>query len=777
MHHAKLVILSLAVLCGALDAIVAQNTLRIGEWRAHLPYRFGTSVTQDDDKVYYGTSDGIVAITKDSNDVAFFSKIDGLSDVDIALVKYQKVNDVLVVAYENSNIDLVFADGVVNVDDILNNNTIVGSKSINNIFTDNTDIIYLSCDFGLVEFNIATEKFGFTMFTGTPLLGFVKFEGAYWVSAENGVYRFDKFDTQLVSDFNAWDRVSEEAGLPATYESQGIAVYNGQLFTAADDALYALEDEEFLLWDAREGHVINFISPEGEHLKAGFRCVNDDCRGKVHFYSADGKIGEHGFNCTGRPTYAIEDQDGRVWYADEFDGLRKAEFWKWGCDYFEFNAPYSANSSELAIRDNIVFLASGGVRDNYNALGRPDGFAMLDQGNWSWFNRVNTPFIGDNVIVDHFRVMPHYDPDSSILYVGSYFAGLLEYNWVDSTFKLYDQDNSALQGAEGDQQRERVAGLAYDDDNNLWMTCHSAPQPLVVMKPDKTWKSFSVQSANQLGQIVIDRRGYKWCAIVIASQGILVYDDNGTIDNPSDDRQRVFTTSNSNLPTSSLTNLTLDRNGDIWVGTSMGPVVFDGGADPFQGTNQGYRITVEQDGVLSYLLGEEEVTAIAVDGANQKWIGTKNGVFVQSPNGEVEVATFNEDNSPLLNNIITDIAINPEDGEVFIGTESGVCSVRGEAIEGRSFHDPNAFAFPNPVRPDYDGPIAIKGLAADAAVKITNVAGRVVFETRALGGQAIWDGKDLDGRRAESGVYLVFSTTEDTFNKPDALVTKILVVN
>jgi hypothetical protein len=209
----------------------------------------------------------------------------------------------------------------------------------------------------------------------------------------------------------------------------------------------------------------------------------------------------------------------------------------------------------------------------------------------------------------------------------------------------------------------------------------------------------------------------------------------------------------------------------------MGPVVFDGGVNPFEGTNHGYRIKVEQDGVLAYLLAEEEVTTIAIDGANQKWIGTRNGVFVQSANGEIEIATYNVENSPLLNDIVLDIAINPIDGEVFIGTESGIISTRGEAIEGGNFHDQNAYAFPNPVRPDYEGPIAIRGLATDAAVKITNVAGVVVYETRAQGGQAIWDGYGLDGRKAESGVYLVFSTTEDTFNKPDALVTKILVVN
>ena len=756
---------------------IAQNTIRIGEWRAHLPYTSGTTVTQDDEKVYYGTSDGLLSIRKDTNVVDFFSKVDGLNDVDIKLVRYQKRGDVLIVAYANSNIDLVYPNGIVNVDDIMSNNTIIGSKAINDIYVeDNSDVIYFSCDFGLVEFNLASGKFGFTMFTGTPVYAFVKFDGAYWVATEDGLYLFDDFETELESNFNAWKKQSTAVGLPASSAAQGIVVYEGQLFAGVEDALYLFEQGEFLFWDARDDHEIRFISAEGEHLKVGFRCINDVCNGKIHFYTSEGQVGEHGYLCAGRPTFAIEDEAGQVWYADEFDGIRKSGNWKWGCDFFEFNTPYSSNVSEIAIRDNVVFAVAGGVRDNYNNLFRSDGFSILEDGNWSWFNRTNTDILGEKDVLDHFRVLPHYDPDTTLLYIGSFYAGLVEYNWSDSTYVFYDQDNSALQGAVGDSERERVGGMAFDSEGNLWMTCHSAPKPLVVMKADGSWLNYNVQSSTQLGQLIIDQRGFKWCAIVSSAQGILVYDDNGTIDNPSDDRQRVFTTSNSNLPTSSLTNLTMDRNGDIWVGTSMGPVVFDGGVDPFEGSNHGYRVTVEQDGVLAYLLGEEEVTAIAVDGANQKWFGTKNGVFVQSPTGEFEIATYNTENSPLLNDIITDIAINPEDGEVFIGTESGIISTRGEAIEGGQVHNQNAFAFPNPVRPDYSGPIAIKGLAEDAAVKITNVAGRVVFETRAQGGQAIWYGNDLDGREAESGVYLVFSTTEDTFDKPDALVTKILVV-
>jgi hypothetical protein len=142
------------------------------------------------------------------------------------------------------------------------------------------------------------------------------------------------------------------------------------------------------------------------------------------------------------------------------------------------------------------------------------------------------------------------------------------------------------------------------------------------------------------------------------------------------------------------------------------------------------------------------------------------------------VASYTTANSPLLDNRIIDIAIDGYNGIVYIATDGGIMSVRTDAIDGGKVHSSEVYAFPNPVRPGYDGPIAIRGLVADAVVKITDVTGQILFETRALGGQAIWDGKDLNGQQAETGVYLVFSTgASDGINKPDALVTKILVVN
>jgi ligand-binding sensor domain-containing protein len=165
-----------------------------------------------------------------------------------------------------------------------------------------------------------------------------------------------------------------------------------------------------------------------------------------------------------------------------------------------------------------------------------------------------------------------------------------------------------------------------------------------------------------------------------------------------------------------------------------------------------------------------------VDGANRKWFGTTGGIFVQSPSGSDAVAKYNTENSPLLSNMITNMAINQNTGMVYIATEKGFMSLRTEATAGTPIHKAEATVFPNPVRPDYEGVIAINGLARDAYVKIADGNGTVVFETQALGGQAIWDGKGADGQRVATGVYLVMSANHKNIEVGDAIVAKILVI-
>ena len=753
--------------------IFSQSDLRIGQWSEHLPYNGGSTVTQSPTRVYYGSEFALMAISKeDTSQAEFFSKVDGLSDVEPSWIKYHPLYKTLIIGYANGNIDLMDSNGVQNINDIVRNSSIQGDKRIINIYIDDAPLIYFSTPFGLVILDMVTKQFKSTVFTSSPVNGFTKFQGIYYMAVENGLYAYDPQSSNIIEDFSNWQK-QVVPGMPPSYTCQAVAVFQNVLYAGIDGDLFRMDQGDLIFMHTKPGYSVNFISPEGQNLMVGFSC-DGDCIGYVLYFKDLIFWHENGIYCTARPSYAIEDEKGRIWYADKFPEFRVAQNHFTPCDILTYNTPYSGNVSEMVVEDGLLHVATGGVSESYGYQTNTDGFFTFDRVNWNTYNQFNTPEIAAADLQNFFRILPH--PEDDRIYVGSYWGGLLEKN--GDSYKVYDTTNSTIQGAVGDGLRERITGLAFDDDNNLWVSNYLAEEPLSVFKADGTWRSFSLPCTNitNLSQIVIDERGYKWIQLYSKSASLVLYDDRGTIDDITDDRCVQLSTSNTEIPSNSVNCLAVDKEGDIWVGTAEGPVVFDGGGDIFNG-HRGSRIKVEQDGTLNYLFGEETIYSIAVDGANRKWFGTGSGVFVQSPAGNEEVASYTTANSPLLDNRIIDIAIDGSNGVVYIATDGGIMSVRTDAIDGGRIHDSDAYAFPNPVRPGYDGPIAIRGLVEDAVVKITDVTGQVLFETRSLGGQAIWDGKDLNGQQAETGVYLVFSTgPSDGINKPDALVTKILVV-
>lgn len=230
-----------------------------------------------------------------------------------------------------------------------------------------------------------------------------------------------------------------------------------------------------------------------------------------------------------------------------------------------------------------------------------------------------------------------------------------------------------------------------------------------------------------------------------------------------------------NLPSMQTYSLAQDLEGTIWVGTDKGVAVFYSPDLVFTNFNyDAQQILITEGNYGQYLLSEEKVKCITVDGANRKWIGTENsGVFLLSKDGQEEILHFTKKNSPLFSNNVVDIAINPNNGEVFMATENGVMSYRSDATEGPS-NQAKTKVFPNPVRENYNGPIAISGLVNEARVKITDVSGELVFETIANGGQAIWSGKNKFDERVATGVYLVFSV--NAFGEEE-MVSKILFIN
>ena len=768
-----LLILVIAV-CG-----YAQNSeLKIGQWKSHIPYNDGRYLTQSQDKIYAAMKLSLMIIDKEDQSLEFLDKVDGLSGVSLGVIKYNPYNNMLVITYKDSNIDLMTSEGTMNLSDIKRAQNLSGDRSINHICFDNQYAL-LSCGFGLVRLNTDRSEFDFTVFTdGIHVNASTLYDGYYYISTDDGIYRTG-VDNENPADFSSWQLLNSNLGFPSNYSSTSCEVYRDTLYFDVNGVLYSFHQDDLLLVHDEQNFSISFMSAEGSHLIIGY-CFTSSChvppdqprtQGKVLYYM-DGTFGDADFQCDNFPLYAIQDERGWVWFADEWRHIRYTLNVAWGCELIDVNSPYSENSTDMTVIDGELWVASGGITAAEEYLWRGDGFYSLKDGHWTIHNLRNQPKLED--LYDFYSLAVH--PSGEKIYAGSYLDGLVEFDGTEYT--VYNEKNSSLQVVPSDTARSRVSGLAFDLNENLWISNHSAPRPLSVYTGQPGgWKSFDItKSPPNLLHMAVDDYNNKWVVIGGSSGGIMVFNE-GDLDDDFDQKEIYFTTSNSNIPSTKVNCVAVDLDGDVWVGTNDGVAVFECGSSVFEGNCRGRKPKIILNDFVNYLLVSEDVKAIAADGANRKWFGTGNGVFVLSADGDELIATYNEDNSPLLNNTISSIAFNHDNGEVFIGTNKGIISLRNEAIKGGIVNEKSAYAYPNPVRPGYDGPIAIRGLASDANVKITDVNGVLVYETEALGGQAIWNGYDYNGRKAVSGVYLVFSTSTGSLEDPDAIVTKILIVN
>ena len=776
--------------CLFLSTAIGQNALPIGKWRAHLPYRIGQYVTQSKDQVFYSTGLSIITLDKEELSTQFISKVNGLSNAGINLIKYNLFSDILIVVYSNSVFDLVKPDEVITMNQIKNFENISGDKSVNNIFIDNESDIYLATSYGLSKVNILANEFAFTTFTGVPVQDVIIFNNRLWIATEEGVYS-TPISNPIPDDFSNWDFLDEEDGFPADYSANVFSIFNDELYLGINNGVYRFINNglEFVYEDEDPVKTLKYLSAEGPHLLIGFeKCPASGCSfGKMVYLNANGTLGFPSRSCMGVPNNAIEDEQGRIWFGDDWRNFRMMNSLDdQNCTTLSFNSPYSEENKEIFIQDNQVWIAAGGLTAAFGNRFLAHGFSSFIDGQWTIFTRDNVEVLkGQNQndpaddLRDFLSITVH--PENGKVYAGSFLEGLIEID--GDNFVVYNEQNSTLQDATGDNGRVRVGGLAYDENNNLWMSNHAASggRPISVLKEDGTWQSFNAACGqSSLHQLGIDGNGFKWFALSSGQAGVLAFDE-GDIDDPTDDRCRTFTTGNSDLPSNDVNSLAVDLDGDVWVGTTKGVLIFDCRGNTFESDCRGTKRIVEVDGFGAFLLETEEIQTIAVDGANRKWIGTKNGLFLLSPSGEEEIERFTVDNSPLFDNNIVDIAINDKTGEVFIGTSKGIISYQSDAVSGRAINNAKVEVFPNPVRGTYDGPITIRGLARDANVKITDVNGKLVFETQALGGQAIWNGRDYNGRRANSGVYLIFSTSDPSnsgFNaSADTAVGKLLLIN
>ncbi len=457
------------------------------------------------------------------------------------------------------------------------------------------------------------------------------------------------------------------------------------------------------------------------------------------------------------------------------------------------NLPEEDNSSYEQYIETVKTLNPGGPKyNNFFNMKMHNGKLYTVGGGWWQFNNYNRP--GSVQVLNENKEWTIFQDDMTPAFALTYTdvnsiaidplnenhvmvascSGL--YEFVDGKFKAnYTAGNTEYfesAASNGSADYVRTDGIIYDKEGNLFCLNSGSTTGIIKWSKDGKWSGFMddalIDKPNHAMRVmrgsIIDSRNLMW--FVNAHSDIpsfFCYDD----DNNNIIKFNNFKNQDGiNLSVMRVECICEDKEGNIWVGTNIGPfyLTINEMNDPSLGVIQ-YKVPRKDDsGYADYLLDGIEITSIAIDGGGRKWFGTStNGVYLISADNNDQIQHFTTENSPLLSNNIESIAINEQTGEVFFGTEQGLCSYMSDSTAPtESMDKDNVYAYPNPVDfSNYSGLITITGLTFNADIKITNAAGFLIAEGRSNGGLFTWDGKDKKGNRVASGVYNVITATKD----------------
>jgi hypothetical protein len=764
-------ILTLYALFSFLSKGISQDSIPpIGQWRDHLPYHSAIDVAAGNNKIFCATPYSVFSIDLSENSITRMSKVTGLHETGISTMSYDGVNDKLFIGYRNSNIDIIYRNDIFNVPDIKLDN-IVGDKSIYNVFS-SAKYFYLSTGLGVIVIDEDKYEVKDSWFIGNnggqvKVNGFTANNSFFYAATDEGL-KITSVGTVDPANYLNWQNISGANGLAAGVCNNVINV-QGKIFALKSDSVFVLNGLNWNLFFAETTWKIqNINSSTGKIIVCQKK---NDGSAKVTSLNVDGTIARviQQPGLIAQPMKAIL-VNNDYWVADSIGGLIK--FMSIGFGNYNLNSPQSVAIGEMVFENNTFYATAGSVNENWQQQNNKNGIYKFSEGQWTNYN--NKQFAQLDSLPDLISVAIDLRDES--VWAGSYGGGLLHIK-AGNSFEIFKQ-NSPIGQAIFDPGSYRVSGLAFDKENNLWISNYGATQNIIVRKNDGNWKTFAppfALSENAVSQILIDDEDQKWI-VSPRGNGLIVFNDNKTMDNVADDKWKLYRSGAGvgNLPTNNVLCIAKDKNGFIWIGTSDGIAVVQCPQSVFssQGCDAVLPV-VTQDGFNQYLFKGEEVRSIAVDGADRKWVATKNGAWLISAEGDKVIYRFTETNSHLLSNDIKRIAIDGKTGEIFYATANGICSFRSTATEGGETNN-NVLVFPNPVPPGYAGTIAIRGLVNNAIVKITELDGRLVYQTRALGGQAVWDGKDYKGRRISSGVYLVLVSDD---GRKENMATKIVFIS
>lgn len=742
----------------------------VGHWRDCLDYSAVYRVEPAGDCIYAAVRGGLFRYDIDDNSEWRMNKTTGLSDARVATIAYDQTTGFLAVAYANSNIDLVYDGQVYNLSDI-KRREISGDKSVYRIrFHDGK--AYLATGFGIVVVDLRRHEIKETCYIGaggayTVVRDIAFSSDSLYAATNEGLKRIAIGEPNLtMSDRWQTDNRLDSVTVTMLEDFNGRLLVVGYSSDPGQLTLYAQTDTGYRPW----------LHGALQSVHAGGNYVTLTFEEAISRYDTTLSLRD---SLTIFPwglltCYdAVTVSDGSLWAGHTWAGLLHISGTEVSAQYPD--GPFSADNVFRLVPFNYrMMLCPGGHTPVFaNSYVPPNLFTAVGR-KWKQLDMGDRLLAGTCDLVD--AAVNPTDTTEVVAALWGYGVASIINNKVRA---LYNSTNTggALSSYTVDTfSTLRTGAVAFDADGNLWTLSSHTPNALACRSTDGTWRNFNIgrmADMPQLDKLVWDSvNNYLW----FCGKGNYIYVHDGK------NRMAYVSPNNgSKLSTDVVTALVQDRTGNLWIGTNKGIKVIYDGYNAFKNGGDGElspvncsNITITNGDFYEYLMAYENITAIAVDGANRKWVGTANGgLYLISANGLEQLEHFTAENSALFSNKIVALGIQPRTGEVYVGTDQGLQVYRSTATYAENFALEQISAFPNPVRPGYDGPIAIKGFTRDALVHITDAAGHTVFSTQAYGGQAIWNGRTASGKRVAAGVYYVFAADSEGGNRS---VAKILVV-
>lgn len=743
------------------------------QWKGYFSYNNIKDISQSPTQFFAASDNALFSQNTVSEEIKTNNTVDGLVGQTISCIYHSPTFNRTLIGYENGLLLVINdSDGAIKkVVDILNKQLPPNLKRINH-FTEHEGIAYLSCDFGIVQFNLSTLLFGDTYFIGTNgaeirvnqtavANGFI-----YATSTFNGIRRANINSSNLI-DFSEWTEINSGSW-------NGVAQVGNELVAMnANGNLHRYNGAGFQPFIQFPQTSIDLRS-NGNQLALTFS-------NQVQFFSAQLApiltVTNTQLQLPVLPQFTCATIIGTKAYlgTTEYGVVTTPINTALNFEYLLPDGPLRNSTFAINAKTENLWVVFGGYSSDYNpydynGAGFPTLYGISKLAENQWLNIPSSEVLGARSL-SGIAINPI---NGNEVFISSYFSGLLKLvNDVPTT--LFTPATTAPNGLEvieipNNPNDCRINNVVFDRTGNLWLTNDLVTNALKVLKTNGQWQSFSLADVlpklPNFGSLVIDRNNTKWMA---SRDGVFAFNENSAnfkiISEGSEE---------GNLPSPDVRALAIDNRNQLWIGTIKGLRVLSS-IDRYNSEGQltANPIIILEDNLAQELLFQQFITDIVVDGANNKWIGTANsGVFQFSADGQQTLQRFTIDNSPLPSNTINDIDINPTTGEVFFATPQGIVVYKGIATNG-SEDLKNVVVYPNPVRPGFTGTVKIKGLLDKANIKITDISGNLVHETISEGGTIEWDTTAFGKYKVASGVYMIFISAQDGF---ETMVKKVMII-